>query len=334
MSEKFLTHIKIFIETTPICDPVSSFANKKKIKTIIKESEERIKFLDKFPDQKKVTPLLPILTDKISCLKSSAEKFENLFNELNQTKSLIQERKTKVEKQQKDELNIRKLRETLLDQIKSLKEKYIKIESELNAESLKYSEQKQAELDGEFNRASEMARERQSSLKENELLKEKKESILKDIQTQAELIDKDFADKKNDVSSLKTKNMNNFEDYKKELDKKSDYEIEKKEIDDFCELVKIDLNEIENKVQDYEKMFTNSMKDFERPLKKVEKIKKENGMLKTFNDETSRKVFHNNSSMMDLIATNTSLRKMIEKEEKQQTIFLKIIQDTETKLKK
>ena len=334
MAQKFLEHINLFLESDSICETIPSFSNKKKIKTLIKESEERLKFVEKYSDSKKMSPILPILNDKVSFLKSAADKFENLYNEMANLRTNQKNKKEQIEKQGKNEANVKKLKDALQDQIEGMKERFAVLEREMGEQSMKYAEEKQAALDEEFNKYKELVSDRHVSTKENELLKQKRESILKDIDTQGKLMDKDYDDKRVEVSSSKLKNINSFDIYKKELDKKDDYEKEKNEAKTFCDLVHFDLSVIENSVQEYEKLFNNSIKDFEKPLRKVEKIKKESTLMRKENEDSVVKLSQNNSAMLRLVEENQALRNRLEKEAKQQAILRKLVEDLELKIKR
>ena len=114
------------------------------------------------------------------------------------------------------------MRQKLADEIETMKTKYIQLEKECNDDIAKYAEDKQGDLDVEFHKYRELLNERQLAMKEKEILNEKKGSILEELKKQSELIDKDFLEKQTEVNNVKSKNVSNFGEYKKELDKKSD----------------------------------------------------------------------------------------------------------------
>lgn len=332
MSEKFLSHISNLLQTDPICIEVPTHSNNKKIKGILKESEERIRFIEKFSETKKVSAFLPLLQEKLNTLKTSADRFENFYNELDNLTKKRKQIKETTEKYQKDETNVKKLNDNLGEQINKMKDQFSQLERSLNDQALAYATEKQSDLDKEFAKCSQLINDRQISIKENELLKEKRGSILSGVETQAQLMDKDYEDKKTEIENSKLKNLTNFEIYKQELNRKEDYEKEVSEAKIFCSKIETNLSLLESTVSDYEKLFNNSIKDFEKPLKKVEKIKKENTLLRKKNEEIAQNCSQNNGSIISLVEQQINLRAKIEKEIKQQATLHKLVESLETKL--
>lgn len=333
MAHKFKEHLWSLFESDPLCKAVPKYTNRKNIKSLQKEAEDRGKFLDKYADSKRLSLLVPLLNEKINTLKSLAERFESVYNEHSVNSSTLDARRQTLAQQEKALDGVEKVKLTLASEVETLKQRITKLEADQNSESIKYAEGKQGELEAEFGRQKEMVHERETTLKQNEVLKEKMGLILKDIQTQSDNMDKDYEDKRAEVSSSKLKNISSFDMCKKELDKKGEYEGEIAEATAFTDRVQPSLTKIEDNVQEYEKLFNNSVKDFEKPLKKVEKIKKENIALRKASEEVTQKLAQNNLGIAGLAAENLALRARIQREEKQRAMLARLAEDLEKKIK-
>lgn len=333
MAHRFNEYLSDFIDTDPICRTVPKHSNKKNIRQLLKESADRFEFIEKYSDTKRLSTLVPLLNERMNVLKSLAERFESLYNEYAENNAKLISKQQQLSKQEKALENVEKLKQNLIDESTANKDRLTKLESEQNAEMVKYAETRQAELEAEFNKQQTADHERQVIVNQNKILKEKIESVMKDIKTQTDLMDKDYEDKRTEVNNSKVKNLKNFDSFKKELDKRDELVKEGAEANEFCDRVNDSLEAVEKSVSEYEQLFNNSIKDFEKPLKKVEKIKKENIAMRKASEEAMARLTQNNVGIMQLVDENVALRNRIEKEEKQQAILSKLLEDIEKKLR-
>lgn len=333
MAQRLYDNLNDFLKHDPLCQQLGPPSKVKKLKTMQKEAEERRRFVEKYSGTSRLSTLTPLLNEKIATLKTHAERFESAYGEFGGELARLGERKEALSKRKMDLANVEKLRETFNTQIHALQERLKQVELDMSKEALAYTESKQKELEAEYGRQKETVHERQSTIKQNEVLREKMGSILTEIQTQSEAMDKDYEEKRGEVANSKLKSLSGFDKYKKELGCREDLEKEIADCEAFCRRVQPDLEEVEGNVQEYENLFNNSIKDFERPLKKVDRIKKDNAALRKTTDDVQEQLRKNNKGLADLIEENSTLRGRIGREEKQQAILQKMVEDFEAKLR-
>lgn len=333
MAQRFNEHLTLFLDTDPVCRNVPKYSNKKNIRQLVKEAADRSEFIEKYAETKRLSTLVPLLNERMNLLKSLAERFESLYNEYTENSAKLLAQQQALAQQEKALETVENLRQNMVDQTTAKRERVTKLEIEQDAESVRYAEAKQAELEAEFNKQQTADRECQVIVNQNKILKEKIESVMSDIKKQTDLMDKDYEDKRTEVNNSKVKNLSNFDSFKKELEKRDDLTKEAQEANEFCDRVNERLEAVEKSVLEYEQLFSNSIKDFEKPLKKVEKIKKENIAMRKASEEAMSRLSQNNVGIMHLVEENTILRAKIENEEKQQAMLMKLLEDIQKKSK-
>jgi hypothetical protein len=108
--------------------------------------------------------------------------------------------------------------------------------------------------------------------KENEHLKTREAEIKKEVAEHCSKLDEDYEKKRKDVEEMKGASEKRIEMVIKELGKSDTYREEIQKFETFKEKFEPELKEIEDSVGHYESNIHESIKDFDRPLKKIEKV--------------------------------------------------------------
>lgn len=108
--------------------------------------------------------------------------------------------------------------------------------------------------------------------KENEHLKTREAEIKKEVAEHCAKLDEDYEKKSKDVEEMKLASEKRIEMVIKELGKSDTYKEEAEKYESFKVKFEPELKEIENSVGQYESNIHESIKDFDRPLKKIEKV--------------------------------------------------------------
>ena len=109
--------------------------------------------------------------------------------------------------------------------------------------------------------------------KENEHLKLRCEEIKKEIEAHGKSFDEDFEKKRKDVDQMKQVSDTRLETVKVELAKSDEYKTQTAEYEAFCAKFEPLALEIEESMAKYESDIHASVKDFDRPLKKIDKVR-------------------------------------------------------------
>jgi len=108
--------------------------------------------------------------------------------------------------------------------------------------------------------------------KENEHLKTREAEIRKEVGEHCAKLDEDYEKKRKDVDEMKIASEKRIEMVIKELGKSDTYREEGEKYEMFKVKFEPELKEIEESVGQYELNIHESIKDFDRPLKKIEKV--------------------------------------------------------------
>jgi hypothetical protein len=118
----------------------------------------------------------------------------------------------------------------------------------------------------------EKARDKVITEKENEHLVVRGEEIRKEIADHCAKLDEDYDKKKKDVDAMKESSEKRIEMIESELGKSETYKQESESYNLFIKKFEPELKMIEESVGQYESSIHESIRDFDRPLKKIEKV--------------------------------------------------------------
>ena len=107
---------------------------------------------------------------------------------------------------------------------------------------------------------------------ENALLKERKEKIQQEIDKNLVIMTEDLTSRRSNAEEALKKFHDSQQVFEGELAKKDTYKEQTEQSRQFAEKFEGRVAEVEQCVNEYERIVQDSMRDFEEPLKKVDKV--------------------------------------------------------------